>query len=49
MELAGFTRAYAVTGQTYSRKVDSIIISAVAGIGVTAHKVRDVFAMLSSL
>ncbi len=39
-ELAGFDKTYMVTGQTYSRKVDSIILAALAGIGVSAHKVR---------
>jgi adenylosuccinate lyase len=34
----GFDRVYAVTGQTYSRKVDSQILDALSGIGQTAHK-----------
>jgi adenylosuccinate lyase len=34
----GFGRIYAVTGQTYSRKVDSQILDALSGIGQSAHK-----------
>jgi adenylosuccinate lyase len=34
----GFDAVYPVTGQTYSRKVDSQVIDALSGIGQTAHK-----------
>ncbi len=34
----GFDRAYDVTGQTYSRKVDSQIVMALAGIAESTHK-----------
>lgn len=34
----GFERAFAVTGQTYSRKVDSQILDALSGLGQTCHK-----------
>ncbi len=34
----GFEEVYPVTGQTYSRKVDSQVLDALAGIGQTAHK-----------
>jgi adenylosuccinate lyase len=34
----GFDRVYPVTGQTYSRKVDSQILDALSGVGQTAHK-----------
>jgi adenylosuccinate lyase len=34
----GFDQAYSVTGQTYSRKVDSGVVAALSGIGQTAHK-----------
>lgn len=34
----GFEKTYPVTGQTYSRKVDVHILSALSGIGQTAHK-----------
>lgn len=34
----GFERVYTVTGQTYSRKVDSQILDAISGLGQTLHK-----------
>lgn len=34
----GFEKVYPVTGQTYSRKIDSQILDALAGIGQSAHK-----------
>jgi adenylosuccinate lyase len=34
----GFGRAFAVTGQTYPRKYDYTMLSALAGVGVSAHK-----------
>jgi adenylosuccinate lyase len=34
----GFDKTYAVTGQTYSRKVDSQVIDALSGVGQSAHK-----------
>jgi len=34
----GFESSYAVTGQTYSRKVDSQVLDALSGIGQSAHK-----------
>jgi adenylosuccinate lyase len=34
----GFDTVYRVTGQTYSRKVDSQILDALSGLGQTAHK-----------
>jgi adenylosuccinate lyase len=34
----GFERVYPVTGQTYSRKVDSQVLDALSGIGQSAHK-----------
>lgn len=34
----GFACSYAVTGQTYSRKVDSQVISVLSGIAQSAHK-----------
>ena len=37
-EKMGFTAVYAVTGQTYSRKIDAQIIDALSGIAQTAHK-----------
>lgn len=37
-EKLGFERTYAVTGQTYPRKVDGQILAALAGIAQSAHK-----------
>lgn len=34
----GFDRVYTVTGQTYSRKVDSQVLDCLSGLGQTAHK-----------
>ncbi|HEY7330800.1 MAG TPA: adenylosuccinate lyase [Gemmataceae bacterium] len=34
----GFENVYPVTGQTYTRKVDSQILDALSGLGQTAHK-----------
>ena len=34
----GFDRSYDVTGQTYSRKVDSQVVSVLAGISESTHK-----------
>ncbi|HZV04218.1 MAG TPA: adenylosuccinate lyase [Gemmataceae bacterium] len=34
----GFESVYPVTGQTYSRKIDSQILDALSGLGQTAHK-----------
>ena len=37
-EAFGFSESYAVSGQTYSRKVDAQVVAALAGIGETAHR-----------
>jgi adenylosuccinate lyase len=34
----GFDSVYSVTGQTYSRKVDSQVLDALSGLGQSAHK-----------
>ncbi len=34
----GFTNSYAVTGQTYSRKIDSQVVDILSGIAQSAHK-----------
>jgi adenylosuccinate lyase len=34
----GFEKVYPVTGQTYSRKVDSQVLDALSGVGQSAHK-----------
>lgn len=38
-ELAGFASAYSVTGQTYSRKVDVEVVSAISSLGSTVSKI----------
>ncbi|HVK08441.1 MAG TPA: adenylosuccinate lyase [Gemmataceae bacterium] len=35
---AGFADVYAVTGQTYTRKVDAFVLDALAGLGQSLHK-----------
>ncbi|EDW83880.1 uncharacterized protein Dwil_GK13848 [Drosophila willistoni] len=47
-ELAGFSKPYAVTGQTYSRKVDVEIVSALASLGTTVHKMCSDLRILAS-
>ena len=34
----GFDESYAVTGQTYSRKIDAQVLSVLSGVGQSAHK-----------
>ena len=34
----GFAASYAVTGQTYTRKVDSLVVSALAAVSESTHK-----------
>ncbi len=38
-EKMGFDQVYAVTGQTYSRKVDSQVLDCLSGIAQSAHKI----------
>lgn len=38
-ELAGFSKHYAVTGQTYSRLVDLEVVSALSNLGATVYKI----------
>lgn len=47
-QLAGFDRYYPVTGQTYSRKVDLDIISALSSLGATVHKLCSDLRLLAS-
>ena len=37
-EKMGFLRSFPVTGQTYSRKIDTQILDALSGLGQSAHK-----------
>jgi adenylosuccinate lyase len=45
----GFDKICAVTGQTYSRKIDSLIINTLAGIAQSAHKLCNDIRLLASL
>lgn len=47
-KLAGFEKHYGVTGQTYSRKVDVEIISAIASLGTSIHKMCSDIRILAS-
>ncbi len=44
----GFTAAYAVTGQTYSRKIDSQVIDVLGGLAQSAHKSGSDLRLLQS-
>lgn len=44
----GFDDSYAVTGQTYTRKVDSQIVDALSGIAQSAHKLATDLRLLAS-
>ncbi|KAJ3194998.1 adenylosuccinase ade13 [Irineochytrium annulatum] len=48
-EMCGFPSAYAVTGQTYTRKVDLDVLSSLASFGATAHKLASDIRILASL
>ena len=47
-EKMGFVSSYAVTGQTYSRKVDSQIVDALSGIAQSAHKMATDLRLLAN-
>jgi adenylosuccinate lyase len=47
-EKMGFSESYAVTGQTYSRKVDAQVLAVLAGIGQSAHKAGTDLRILQS-
>lgn len=40
-KMAGFEKHYAVTGQTYSRKVDIECLNVLSSLGATVHKVSE--------
>lgn len=48
-EKSGFVSKFTITGQTYSRKLDSIIVNAVAGIGSTVNKFCTDLRLLASM
>lgn len=45
----GFAEVYPVTGQTYSRKVDSQVLDTLSGIGQTVHKLGTDLRLLAHL
>lgn len=48
-EKMGFDRVYPVTGQTYSRKVDSRVLNVLAGIAQSGHKFSNDIRLLQHL
>ncbi len=48
-EKMGFSGCYAVSGQTYSRKIDSRVLSVLAGIAQSAHKFSNDVRLLQHL
>ena len=48
-ELSGFKHSYPVTGQTYSRKVDTDTIYPLSSLGSTAHKIATDIRLLANL
>lgn len=48
-ELSGFTYAYPVTSQTYSRKIDIDVLAPLASLGATAHKLATDLRLLANL
>ena len=45
----GFEKTFAVTGQTYPRKVDHELVSALGSFGATAHKIATDIRLLANL
>ncbi|KAN0080260.1 adenylosuccinate lyase [Tylopilus felleus] len=48
-ELSGFEYAYPVTSQTYSRKIDIDVLTPLASLGATAHKIATDLRLLANL
>lgn len=48
-EKMGFTECYPVSGQTYSRKVDTRVMNVIAGIAASAHKMSNDIRLLQHL
>ncbi len=48
-EKMGFSSCYPVSGQTYSRKVDTRVMNVVAGIAASAHKMSNDIRLLQHL
>jgi adenylosuccinate lyase len=47
-EKIGFSSAYAVTGQTYSRKVDAFLLDTLSGVAVSVHKLATDLRLLAN-
>jgi adenylosuccinate lyase len=47
-EKIGFDASYAVTGQTYSRKIDSQVVDALSGVAQSAHKMATDLRLLAN-
>ena len=47
-QLAGFANAYMLCGQTYTRKSDVDVLSAIASFGASAHKICTDLRLLAS-
>jgi adenylosuccinate lyase len=47
-EKTGFSSSYAVTGQTYSRKVDAQVLDALSGVAQSAHKMASDLRLLAN-
>ena len=45
----GFAKPFIVTGQTYTRKQDTAVMSALAGLGASAHKIATDLRLLAHL
>lgn len=48
-ELSGFSYAYPVTGQTYSRRIDGDVLAPLALFGATVHKMATDIRLLANL
>ena len=48
-EKMGFTQCYPVSGQTYSRKIDTRVVNVLAGIAQSAHKFSNDIRLLQHL
>ncbi|XP_015603003.1 adenylosuccinate lyase isoform X2 [Cephus cinctus] len=48
-KMAGFEKCYAVTGQTYSRKVDVECLNVLSSLGATVHKIATDIRLLANM
>ncbi|CAK8687146.1 unnamed protein product [Clavelina lepadiformis] len=48
-EMAGFSKCYIITGQTYPRKVDSDILSVLSSLGSSIHKICTDIRLLANM